>query len=71
MSRNVISLLAAMAGIAPMGLAQAQNATTQETPISSHDQAMDQRNRVPESFETIIIAADEKSRERAMLLIEL
>ncbi|MEL7377359.1 MAG: nuclear transport factor 2 family protein, partial [Bacteroidota bacterium] len=32
---------------------------------------MDARNRVPESFETIIIAPDEKSRRRAMLLIEL
>ncbi|MEL6329686.1 MAG: nuclear transport factor 2 family protein [Planctomycetota bacterium] len=32
---------------------------------------MDQRNRVPDTFETIIIAPDSKSRERAMLLIEL
>ncbi|MEM9066383.1 MAG: nuclear transport factor 2 family protein [Planctomycetota bacterium] len=32
---------------------------------------MDQRNRVPDSFETIIIAPDRKSRARAMLLIKL
>ena len=71
MTRSFASLFAAIAGITPVGIAQAQSATTQDTPISSRDQAMDQRNRVPDSFETIIIATDEKSRERAMLLIEL
>ncbi|MEM8567563.1 MAG: nuclear transport factor 2 family protein, partial [Bacteroidota bacterium] len=45
--------------------------SAQDTPISSRDQAMDVRNKVPESFETIIIAPDKKSRKRAMLLIKL
>ncbi|MEL6276891.1 MAG: ester cyclase, partial [Bacteroidota bacterium] len=47
------------------------SSSAQEAMISSREQAMDARNQVPESFETIIIAPDEKSRKRAMLLIEL
>ncbi len=42
-----------------------------ETPTSSRDQLQNQRNRIPESFETIIIAPDAKSRERAMVIIEI
>ena len=64
------AIVAACASAHP-AIAQEEESDQPGTPISSRDQAMDQRNRVPESFETIIIAADEKSRERAILLIEL
>ena len=64
------AIVAACASAHP-AIAQEENSDQPGTPISSREQAMDQRNRVPESFETIIIATDEKSRERAMLLIEL
>ena len=43
----------------------------EDAPTTSQEQAMDARNVVPESFETIVIAPDEKSRERAMKLIAL
>ncbi|MEM1293783.1 MAG: ester cyclase [Verrucomicrobiota bacterium] len=40
-------------------------------PISSRDQEQNQRNVKTEEFETIIIAPDAKSRERAMMLIDI
>ncbi|MEM6692863.1 MAG: nuclear transport factor 2 family protein, partial [Planctomycetota bacterium] len=40
-------------------------------PTSSRDQQPNQRNTIPEEFQTIIIAPDAKSRERALMLIRL
>lgn len=73
MKKLAISLCAAVlvGTLVPFG-AGAQEATSEiKRPTRSQDQAMDQRNQVPKDFKTIIIAPDEKSRKRAMLLIEL
>jgi predicted SnoaL-like aldol condensation-catalyzing enzyme len=46
-------------------------ADSPKPPIKSQEQAMNQRNVIPAKLETVIIAEDKKSRERADMLIRV
>lgn len=53
------------------GRGEADPRDNSATPISSADQKMDKRNRVPKAFTTQIIAANAASRRRAERLVEV